>query len=104
MVTLEQLPALLARMQADIVELQTLRQEVAALRARIPQWVTDKQAQKITGLSRDTLRRARQAIGSLIVYKQDHGLHYDYDSLLRHNESRAIGRGRPARLLTAKQP
>lgn len=98
-ITLNQLPEVLAQLQQEVQELQYLRQEVAQLRARLPKWVTDEQAQEITGLSRDTLRRARKAAGSVIIYKEDHGLRYDYDSLLQYNERRALGRGRLGRLL-----
>lgn len=89
-------------------EFQSLRrlveqqgQEIEALKARQLKWVTDEQAQQITGLSRDTLRRARLAADSVIIYKEDHGLRYDYDSLIKHNERRSLGRGRLANLLAS---
>jgi len=74
--------------------------EIQALKDRQLKWVTDEQAQQITGLSRDTLRRHRQATGSIIVY-QPAPLRYDYDSLLAHNERRSLGRGRLANLLAS---
>lgn len=75
--------------------------EIKALQARQLKWVTDEQAQQITGLSRGTLRRARHAADSVIIYKEDHGLRYDYDSLIAHNERRSLGRGRLANLLAS---
>jgi predicted mannosyl-3-phosphoglycerate phosphatase (HAD superfamily) len=75
--------------------------EIRALKARQLKWVTDEQAQQITGLSRDTLRRARRAADSVIIWKEDHGLRYDYDSLLAHNARRSLGRGRLAQLLAS---
>lgn len=79
------------------VEEQT--QELRQLRARHLKWVTDAQAQQITGLSRRALLRERQRPGTLLKFKLDHGVRYDYDSLIAHTESRAVGRGRMAHLL-----
>lgn len=86
--------------RAVLEQLNQQDKEIKALKARQLKWVTDEQAQQITGLSRDTLRRARLAADSVIIYKQDHGLRYDYDSLLAHNARRSLGRGRLAQLLT----
>lgn len=100
-ITLDQLPAVIAQMQQDISQLQALRAEMTELRARLPKWMTDEQAQQITGLSRDTLRRHRQAAGSVIIH-QPTPLRYDYDSLLAHNALRSLGRcGRLANLLAS---
>lgn len=96
---LTELPQVLAQLQHDVRELQALRREVKELRARQLKWVNDEQARQITGLSRDTLRRHRKAADSLIVWKDDGGIRYDYDSLLAHNDARAIGRGRLSRLI-----
>jgi hypothetical protein len=100
--------AALATIQRGYLELhnaqrEELRTEFQAelnkLKSRLIQWVTDEQAQQITGLTRNTLRSARKAADSVIIYKEDHGLRYDYDSLLAHNARRALGRGRLAKLL-----
>jgi hypothetical protein len=72
--------------------------ELKILRSRHLKWVNSEQAQEITGLSRRSLLRERQNPDSLIVFKEDHGVRYDYDSLLKHKESRAHGRGRLAQL------
>jgi predicted mannosyl-3-phosphoglycerate phosphatase (HAD superfamily) len=86
--------------QALLATVDQQAQELKILRTRHLKWVTDEQAQEITGLSRRSLLRERQRPGTLIIYKEDHGVRYDYDSLLKHKESRAIGRGRMAQLLT----
>lgn len=85
----------------DFPEFRVLRalvdqqaKEILALKQCNLQWVNTEQAIQITGLCARSLFSARKSAGSLIVWKDDHGLRYDYDSLLRHNESRAIGRGR----------
>lgn len=92
----------------DFPEFRALRllveqqaKEIQQLKGRNLQWVNDEQAQQITGLCRRSLLNARRAPDSLIIWKDDHGVRYDYDSLLRHNESRAIGRGRLRQLLNS---
>lgn len=82
---------LIQQLLSDVAE---LKRENAELRARQLKWVTDAQAQQITGLSRRSLLRERQKPDTLIVHKEDHGVRYDSDSLLKHNTSRAVGRSR----------
>jgi hypothetical protein len=76
---------------------QGLKQEVADLRAQLPEWVSEPEAQRLTNLSGRTLLRLRDQ--GKLVWKQDHGIHYQRASLLAHNAKRAIGRGRMAHLL-----
>lgn len=78
--------------------------QIQALQARNLQWVNTEQAAQITGLGPRSLFNARKSATSLIIWKDDHGVRYDYDSLLRHNEARAIGRGRLASLLAPTSP
>ncbi len=85
--------------QALLARVDQQEREIEALKSRQFKWVTDEQAQQITGLSRGTLRSARKAPDSVIIYKEDHGLRYDYDSLLAHNAKRALGRGCLAKML-----
>ncbi len=74
-----------------------LKKEVADLRSQLPEWVGEREAQRLTNLSARTLYRLR--IEQELVWKHDHGIHYQRASLLAHNAKRAIGRGRYAHLL-----
>lgn len=68
-------------------------EELRQLKASLPEWVDEAEAQRLTGLSRTTLFRERKSTTSLIRWKQDHGVRYERASLLSYNKSRAVVRG-----------
>lgn len=74
-------------------------QELKELRAQLPEWVSEPEAQRLTNLSGRTLLRLRNQ--QTISWKHDHGVHYERASLLAHNASRSLGRGRLAALLAS---
>lgn len=74
-------------------QFQQLASELRELKAALPDWVEEAEAQRLTGHSRTTLYRERQNPHSLIKWKQDHGVKYERASLLAHNTSRAVRRG-----------
>lgn len=84
--------------QALVSQQGQLRAEVASLRAQLPDWVDQVEAERLTGLSETTLWRERQNPHSLIKWKSDRGVRYDRASLLAHNASRTITRSRTPRL------
>lgn len=74
-------------------------QELKELRAQLPEWVSEPEAQRLTNLSGRTLLRLRNQ--QVLIWKYDHGVHYQRASLLAHNASRSLGRGRLANLLAS---
>ena len=69
-----------------------LQQEITQVRALLPAYVPEEEARRMTGLSGTTLWRERRRKGSLIEWKQDHGVRYLRASLLAYNAKRAVGR------------
>lgn len=74
-------------------ELRQLKQEVLELRAALPEWVDQVEAERLTGLSNTTLWRERKNPHSLIQWKSDRGVRYLRSSLIPHNTSRTVVRG-----------
>ncbi|MDO7854427.1 hypothetical protein [Hymenobacter convexus] len=74
-------------------EFRQLKKEVIELRAALPEWVDQVEAERLTGLSNTTLWRERKNPHSLIQWKQDRGVRYLRSSLIAHNTSRAVVRG-----------
>ncbi len=77
--------------RALIERLDALSEEVRQLKASLPEYVGQQEAERLTGLSRTTLFRERKRLGSLIKWKSDRGPKYLRSSLLAHNQSRVIG-------------
>lgn len=77
----------------------SLQQEVANLRAQQPEWVSEPEAQRLTNISGRTLLRLRNQ--QALIWKHDHGVHYQRASLLAHNTSRSLRCGRLANLLAS---
>jgi len=90
----EQMQAAIQNMQQGMLE---LRQEVTELKAALPEYVDEQEAQRLTGASGKTLYRERQNPSSLIVWKKDRGVRYLRSSLLLYNERHTIRR-QPATL------
>jgi hypothetical protein len=75
-----------------LAQIKTMAEQIRMLEISTPVYVPEEVACTLTGLSRTTLWRERKRTGSLIKWKQDHGVRYLRASLLAYNESRAVGR------------
>lgn len=73
-------------------QFQQITAEVQELRASLPEWVDQVEAERLTGLSHTTLWRERKNLHSLIQWKQDRGVRYLRASLIAYNNSRAVVR------------
>jgi hypothetical protein len=70
-----------------------------AVESKLPEWVDKQEASRITGVSTVTLQRWREKPDSLLVWKDDCGVHYERASLHAFIKKRALGRGIMSRLL-----
>jgi hypothetical protein len=74
----------------------TLKAEVATLKAKLPEWVREAEAQQLTGLSQATLARERKKPGTLLEVTSSGPLRYKRSSLEAFNEARTLRRARLA--------
>ena len=75
-------------------QVQVLQAELAQLKANLPTWVRESEAQQLTGLSQSTLSRERRKSDTLLVWKSVGGLRYLRSSVLAYIEARSIRRHR----------
>jgi hypothetical protein len=75
-------------------QVQDLQAEVAQLKAALPEWVREEEAQRITGLSQATLARARKKPDTLLVVTTTGPLRYLRSSLIIYTEERSNRRSR----------
>jgi chaperonin cofactor prefoldin len=84
--------------------LQQLYEQAAArmdyLEQQLPEWVSLREALRLTNLTYSSFRRVVQRPGTLVRCKSDQQRYFNRDSLLTHNESRTL---RP-RTPSLKQP
>lgn len=79
-------------MQQLLSRMEAMTEQIRVLEISTPEYVSEEIARRLTGLSGTTLWRERHRPGSLIEWKQDHGVRYLRASLLAYNNSRAVGR------------
>jgi predicted transcriptional regulator len=77
-------------------EVAETRAEVKFLKAQLPDWMREHEAQRYTGLSQSTISRERRKPDTLIVWKSEGGVRYLRSSLDAFNEARQNRKNRYA--------